>query len=647
MAGQLGFFGEGFREIGRKFKRSRLRSQQARLAKQRQEALTQLGQRSWELQTDLSAFPELRNQLQQLQQRAGELAATTGRLEGERVRLQTQKAAEIARFDALCQPVRARKTEAEAAFRAARSRLSDTDRSIGAIQNRLSRLTVELGKAEQGPPAGAQSQREALVCEQKTLSDQLTAAMPAREVAAGEVAALDAEARRCDEELSRLDAERKAALAPIDAEVNRVQKETQGASRDSSTVGKEQTARLSQLGAAIYDRGIAAPGLAEPIQGVRQIDEVRAKTGSEIAASLALTTAMPRWTMLKFVAVPTLSLVFAVGAVLVVFSLLMPTASTRISRGGSPTGATRSARMQTVDVQESRKDALIQVFLESPREEPSHRAAIEILEADLMAVGSSANRAYLPHLLKILQKGEPRLRAAASQAIGMVKPSPAEVPALVEALNDPIREVRDGALTALGQVRNDVRTRLLIRRMQASERTGSRTGARFEPDPVPDPERLGVAIYPGARFLYGASDLGFGRAAFTSQDPLPKVLDFYTSKAGRPAMTGEDFTRTYLGGSSADPTGAQRISADLEAWFKQATASGKSESEIRAGIERRTARVENLPLVRYADQQLYGSPSFVAIEETGSADSRKVVRFVAIFQDLALGRTGFEVHVVQ
>jgi hypothetical protein len=53
----------------------------------------------------------------------------------------------------------------------------------------------------------------------------------------------------------------------------------------------------------------------------------------------------------------------------------------------------------------------------------------------------------------------------------------------------------------------------------------------------------------------------------------------------------------------------------------------------------------SLPMVLYGEPTLYGEPAFIAVDVAGSGDAARVSRYVVVFQDLALGRTGVEVHV--
>ncbi|MFB3902992.1 MAG: HEAT repeat domain-containing protein [Acidobacteriota bacterium] len=649
MAGILRFIQDGLRELGRKITRRKLRSRQAALEKQRRKALSQLGRRAWEAKIDLENYADLRDQLHRLDERAGQLAARSGELQAQAASLQSRRAAELARFDQQSRPVLQKKTETDTALRNARARLSETERAINSHQARLKWLTDELARTAQTP--GGQVPREPLLAEQKAVSDQLTAVVPVREALAAEVNALSEESRRLAEEISRIEAERKSTLAPIEAELRRVQQESQGATREISDVGREQSDRFTELGAALYGQKVRHPALEEPAQAVEALDRSQADIRAALDASLALTQAMPRWTMLKLAALSLLLLVVAAGVVGVFLALTgeSPESSGRVlqhlTRRLSP-GQPADVADGAVAAEESRKDEIVRAFLRDPGDESKRRQAVEILENDVMTVGSTADRGHVPYLIKILQRGAPELRAAAGHAIGMIGPAPSELSVLLESLNDPVPGVREGALAALEQLRDDS-ARLLIRRIHLGARhTERQSRERFRPQTVPDFKRLGVPIYEGASYLYYASDPEIGRAAFVTDAPLQKVLDYYCSRSGRPALQAEEFTRRYLGGTPQDPTGAQRLASESQAAFKRAMGARRPEAEIRAEVEKYAGYTLCLPQVRYVDPELYGSPSFVALEE-GLGGAARPIRYVAVFEDRALQKTGFEVHVGQ
>jgi hypothetical protein len=596
-----GFLVNGFTEVSRKSNRFGLRRRLAAHDRKRRDALAELGRAAWQAGIDLTDFSQHREQIQQLDARAGELSETAARLEQDRKGLEARRQTEVARFDGLLQPARARQAEADGALKAARAALAEKDKAIRAA-----------------------------------VPGQAPAEAEARQMLAAEVARRVEESTKAASEVNRLDAEKKAALAPIDADLKRIRQESSGATRESANVGRERTDGFRDLGLALYDRKTAEPALTAPVEAVAAIDRDRRTTQAAVDSSLAQTGAMPPGTMAKFWAVVVvLPLVCLVAAYVAYSRFTAPADEATLSQ----TAGTSAFRLQ-----ETRKDDVVKAFAKS-KDRSAREEAVQILEADLTALGSSADRGSLPLLETVLKRGEPELRAAAAHAIGMIGPTRAELPILVEALNDPAPTVRDAVASALDQI-DDPSGRLLVRRMRASGSDRSRSRAEgLKPTVVPGESSLGMAVYPGATFLAFATNIDASRVAFASTDPIEKVLQFYQKAAGRSAIGGEEFSRMYLGGSPGDPSGASRFASDTEAWFKDAIKSGRPPADLEAEMSRRGAQLAELPLVRYADTGLYGSPVFIAFGAPASDGAPTQVRYVAVFEDRALGRTGFELHL--
>ena len=606
-----GFFVNGFREIGRKSNRFGLRRQIAAHDRKRQDALAALGRTAWQAGIDLAAFGPQREQLQKLDARAGELSATTAKLQKERTDLEARKQAEVARFDALLQPARGKQAEADAALKAARAALAAKEQAIKAA-------------GAVAPPAPAD--------------------VEARQGLASEVTKRVDEGARAAGEVTRLEAEKKAALAPIDADLKRIRQESSGATRESAAVGREQTDRFRDLGLALYDARTAAPDLATSVEAVSVVDRDRGATQAAIDSSLALTAGMPRGTMARFWAVVlVLPLVCLAGAYI---AYSRPATPAPDDDAGTAATVARSAGVSPVYAEQLRKDEAVKTFVTS-NGASGRDDAVTILEADLMEMGSSADRASLPLLETVLRRGEPELRAAAAHAIGMIGPTRTELPMLVEALNDPAPTVRDAVAQALDQI-DDPSGRLLVRRMRSSgsERQRSRADG-VKPTVLPDASSLGMPVYSGATFLAFASDVGAGRVTFSTPDPIEKVLQFYQKAAGRSAVPGEEFSRAYLGASPGDPSGQQRLEKETEVWARTALQSGRPPAELEAGMISRMAQLRDLPLVRYADAEIYKSPVFIGFDAPASDGTPVRGRYVVVFEDRSLGRTGFALHMTQ
>jgi hypothetical protein len=134
---------------------------------------------------------------------------------------------------------------------------------------------------------------------------------------------------------------------------------------------------------------------------------------------------------------------------------------------------------------------------------------------------------------------------------------------------------------------------------------------------------------------------------FSTPDPIEKVVQFYQKTAGRTPMSGEDFSRAYLGASPGDPSGGQRLEKETEAWARNALQSGRPPAELEAGMIRRMAQLRDVPLVRYSDAAIYQAPVFIGFDAPASDGTPVRGRYVAIFEDRSLGRTGFALHLPQ
>lgn len=670
MASITRFASEGFSELRRRFRRSSLRKQLAALDAQHRAALAALGRTAWVSGLDLSAHAAVRDDIARLVSRAGELAAATQRIGNERAEWQARKQAEDTRFDALLRPVAAAQAEADAAVRTARSALADKERAVRELEGQVTRLSAELAKPPAAPGAGAaQPTADALRSQHQAALAALGPARVAKEQATAAVTAASEAAKQRADEAARIQADRKAALAPIDAELKRLVEDAGRAGQETATVGREQDEHFARLGASLRQSNVADAAVAPQVQAVDAVIGQRATTQAELDASLQLTRAMPAGTMLLFWAVfaglpvAAIAIVTAVrftgpGNGLLGGSTAVESASQspalevrrafalwRMERAKRGAADASNRDLARVEVEEVQKDQAVTAFLQSPGDEQKRQRAVQILREDLQRLGSTANHRHMPVLMKIAREGEPELRAAAAEAMGMIGPRESEMDALVGALNDPVREVREAALAALGQVKGSERAPLLVKLARDSAAQRSQQGGRYQPQPEPDEKKLGAPLYPGATYLHYASDAEAGRAAYAAPDPLQKVLEFYAAKTGRAAMDAEGFSRAYLGATPGDPGGMRRAAEEMAAWYKGLVESGRQGPEIEKELNRRNAALQNLPLFRYNDPATYAGVRFVALEEATTRGERRAPRWAAIADSPALGRVLVELHV--
>jgi predicted nucleic acid-binding Zn-ribbon protein len=298
------FLREGWRELGRKVERRKLRKQTAQQGSERTEALARLGQKACEAEIDLSAFAVLRDQIRTLEARTTELAATTDRLEGEQAALEAKRRDQVARFDAQRQAVEDLKRPVDAALRDASQKQSAQERDVKRIEGRLAAIAGERAALEKQAATSGQAADQARLqqinAEHSQLSVELPRAKEALQALAPEVTKLTGESQHYSNEVTRVEAERKATLAQIDESLSRLRGELQATGQQTAAATQELQNRFVQLGQALYEKEKDEPMLAEQVHQVAAVEQRLGGTAASLRASLAETQAMPRGTMAKF-----------------------------------------------------------------------------------------------------------------------------------------------------------------------------------------------------------------------------------------------------------------------------------------------------------------------------------------------------------
>lgn len=311
---QGNFLSQGFRELGRKLARSRLRRTLRQQESERLTALTALGQAAWEGKIDLGKHAGLRDRLAGLDARAGELSQESSRLDRDKSALEAQRSAELDAFATRRKAVEAKKSPVDVALRDARSRKAAGEQAIKQAESRLAAIAGRLAALERdiaslGTATGAdaqqkitaaQAERAKLAGEQGELETKLTTTRTQLPANAAEESRLAAESQKHAAEIAVVDAEQKAAIGRIDADLARLRSELQGASQQSGAVSKDRAGTFGELGKALYDGGERVAALSAPMERVASIDRSRTQSESAHEASLAETRSLGGATMAKF-----------------------------------------------------------------------------------------------------------------------------------------------------------------------------------------------------------------------------------------------------------------------------------------------------------------------------------------------------------
>lgn len=108
------------------------------------------------------------------------------------------------------------------------------------------------------------------------------------------------DSKRHAAEIAAIDAEQKAALRPIDADLSRVRAELKGTVQQSGAVQKDRSGTFCELGSALYDARANAAALADPMERVASIDRDRVLSDRALGASMADSRSVAGATMAKF-----------------------------------------------------------------------------------------------------------------------------------------------------------------------------------------------------------------------------------------------------------------------------------------------------------------------------------------------------------
>lgn len=255
-------FRDGVDELKRQWERRTLKQRLAAHDAARAQCLGRLGEQAVQGTLTRPTHQALRDQIQQLTGRAGDLSASSKTLQQEREALVERRRAEDATFN---------------------QRRSALQQKKAPIDQELTALRAQARKQESGA-ADAQAPPPS-----PTIAADIATRTTASNQLAGELDVLAKEAR--------------AALQAIDSDVSRIDAQLRTAATNVKDVERERWARFVELGTAIYADGSTELAVAPLIDAVSQEDARRAETQAAFDRSMAATRALPPNAFRNFVAV--------------------------------------------------------------------------------------------------------------------------------------------------------------------------------------------------------------------------------------------------------------------------------------------------------------------------------------------------------
>ncbi len=316
----------GFREIGRKYQRLRLKRGIKAAARAHSDALRVLGRRAAETGVTAPASAALLASLAEIKESNRQLASRLDALGEKKTALEAQGAADTSRFETLEKEVKARKDPVDAELAAQQKTASRNQRDIDATRRRLNQAQQEQQSLEQklqkpAEPGGkafdrtqAEAQVAALHAEQRDGEIKLTQLIEQGAVAQAEIQKLKTTLAPMQAELDQVRANARQAAEKLKQALAEVRKESERLRAEVAGLSDRRDKDFEELGGAVADAGLQAPELAPDQESVAAAAGSQAALQQQFDDSLAASNSTPKGTMLKFAALMSVSAFALAGA---------------------------------------------------------------------------------------------------------------------------------------------------------------------------------------------------------------------------------------------------------------------------------------------------------------------------------------------
>ena len=266
------------------------------------------------------------------------------------------------------------------------------------------------------------------------------------------------------------------------------------------------------------------------------------------------------------------------------------------------------------------------------------KKAVEIFKEDVLTLGATADREYMPLLFQVLRSREAELRIAAAHAIGMIGPLDTDADALAPLTNDPVPNVRRAIADLLGAQKGNAFA--LLKQRLFVTRTG------LTPDQPVDAAKFSMPLMPDSAYLFDYSDATKGRLSYVAigkSDPG----QFFKAKAKKGPFQWDQFKELYR----------YQLRDEDEALDQAQQAAGKKLENERppdpaTNMEAYVAYMQRLGSVSTQgsaarigfdayQSNLYGTPTVYVLEERQIGQRSYPTKYAVVYQELAFKRPGY------
>lgn len=263
---------------------------------------------------------------------------------------------------------------------------------------------------------------------------------------------------------------------------------------------------------------------------------------------------------------------------------------------------------------------------------------VAILKEDLWTLGSTADRKYIPDIVRFFRKRpEVELRIDAAHAIGMIGPEDSDVKILAPLTNDPVPDVRHAVSNMLTQGKGNAIS--LLKQRAVPMRNGQ------TPDKPSDAAKFSMPVAPDSVYLFDSSDATKGRLSYVARGKSDPA-QFFKAKAKKGPFKLDQFKEQYR----------YQLQDDDEALNQLQQAAGKQLENEKppdpTNLQAFTDYMQRMQAVSmqgsmgraYFDNyqpNLYGAPTVYILEERQIGKRTYPTRYVVLYQELAFKRPGY------
>ncbi|HKT36530.1 MAG TPA: HEAT repeat domain-containing protein [Nitrospira sp.] len=263
---------------------------------------------------------------------------------------------------------------------------------------------------------------------------------------------------------------------------------------------------------------------------------------------------------------------------------------------------------------------------------------VEIIKEDLWTLGSSADRKFLPDILRAFTVEELELRIAAAQAFGMIGPQDQDADTLARLANDPVADVRHAVTNAISQGKGKALD--LLKQRVVHLRTGR------EVEKPADAAKFSMPAAPDSAYLFDSSDATKGRLSYVARGKSDPT-QFYKAKAKKGPYKWDQFKEQYryqlkdedaaldqtqqAAGKQLEREQPPDPATDMEAYVAYMQKLGSVSTQGSMG---------KMVFDLY-QQNLYGDPTVYVLEERQIGQRSYPTRYAVVYQELAFNRPGY------